>query len=465
VRRKWVAAVIVGPLVLVAASVLLWRHKHAVSQPPALQQTTKSVHADHQHQFDQILEASLAAGYPDKYAWKLFAKVNAKAGVSGTTCENVQPPRNGVTDDGTGDVCWQRWADADLDIFAKAKATSLAWPDHREMKFLPSFLNLLQVIAAEHAQGPPQSRQYGLLKQEEPGRYSEADFEAAEEYEQKLLPPAAPDWLKDPKLSRIPGEEIRLNKYAFDYVNQEQLWYQEGQKRALVCGITVNFPPESIAVKADWRVVGANDPPSFCTGDSPEYHCTYATNGVQWKLVALHIISRSLPDWVWATWEHKSNKNKKENFCHPNPCEDKFGYEYDANGNPSNQPSPELAKLLVPLGKEWENYRLHGTQISFTCPIGPTCPSGVTVLGNSVIEASFIKSSSCINCHSRAARKSNGSTPNANAYVGEPTNPDPLEDDERLGFLWSLGEDAVCRDPDPKGCKPASCPNASPSSP
>src|SRR5262249_30651277 len=57
-----------------------------------------------------------------------------------------------------------------------------------------------------------------------------------------------------------------------------------------------------------------------------------------------------------------------------------------------SQDAPELWE------NQWLNYRLKGSQIDFTDSTGVP-----TLLGNSVTEAGFVPSASCITCHGRAA--------------------------------------------------------------
>jgi hypothetical protein len=55
------------------------------------------------------------------------------------------------------------------------------------------------------------------------------------------------------------------------------------------------------------------------------------------------------------------------------------------------------------LSAEWQNYRLKGSQTLFTDTTGQPL-----LLGNSVTEAGFVQSSSCITCHGQASVDKNG---------------------------------------------------------
>jgi hypothetical protein len=52
---------------------------------------------------------------------------------------------------------------------------------------------------------------------------------------------------------------------------------------------------------------------------------------------------------------------------------------------------------------EWQNYRLKGSQVDFTDATGVP-----NLVGNSVIENSFVQTSSCMTCHANASIDSTG---------------------------------------------------------
>ena len=166
-------------------------------------------------------------------------------------------------------------------------------------------------------------------------------------------------------------------------------------------------------------------------------------------LVAFHISSKDIPNWVWTTFEHVSLPGR----CDITGCNDAYGYASNDQNRPAgtadnyvspnqrtdqlNSPSivfnpdagyplevirPEWDKLLAELdigsGRStsqvepdpediaWRNFRLKGSQVEFVNSIGQS-----TLLGNSVTEAGFMDGSSCISCHARAgaALNSDGS--------------------------------------------------------
>ncbi|MBN9673576.1 hypothetical protein [Roseibium aggregatum] len=173
-------------------------------------------------------------------------------------------------------------------------------------------------------------------------------------------------------------------------------------------------------------------------------------------LLAFHVSTKDLPNWFWATFEHVANQGR----CDWLGCNDSFGYistttlEIGGDGpqSPSGnyQPphklmnadgtsvsafdlartyvgvdriSPELDALFKATGiatadsvntsgrptpgdKAWRSYRLKGSQTNFVDPTGRP-----TLLGNSVTEAGFVNSASCISCHARAGIDDKGLVP------------------------------------------------------
>ncbi|SEB02746.1 hypothetical protein [Rubrimonas cliftonensis] len=171
-------------------------------------------------------------------------------------------------------------------------------------------------------------------------------------------------------------------------------------------------------------------------------------------LVAMTNASKALPIWHWYAIEHVSNRGR----CDYIGCNDSFGYsvngrtqagaDFGAHFIPpmielnddkidQNDPlfvagevydpavtgetiTPELAALLRGMGvgtaatdpdptaisaddPAWMNYRLKGTQTTFTTAAG--VPTG---MGATVTEGGFVNSASCTTCHSQASVDLNG---------------------------------------------------------
>ncbi len=178
-------------------------------------------------------------------------------------------------------------------------------------------------------------------------------------------------------------------------------------------------------------------------------------------LVALTNASKALPVWHWYAMEHVANRGR----CDYTGCNDSFGYAADPMAQPGadfgshfippvivrnndvevpsteardpNSPifktgevydpartgerrTAQLQTLLERLGvgiepsdpdyrrisvddPAWNNYRLKGTQTTFTTATGVPTGTGATVT-----EGGFVNSSSCATCHAQAAVDANG---------------------------------------------------------
>jgi hypothetical protein len=313
---------------------------------------------------------------PDKFAWEVFADINRTAG------------------DGTQNAIWETWA-SDFDMYGDPNHTPDWNKRHTEQ------LRLKPITQLE------------LLKQE-----------SGENLQPQFIP------------GQQGGEEVRINKPAFDFIVVQQLWYLEGQVKAFSAQHAINFPVDAREVKAVWMPIKETD--------KATYHWQYdKTDGKTYGLVALHIISKDLPNWTWATFEHIDNPAR----CAVLTCRDSFGATPATGKN--TQPSAALIALFksAGLGPEWLNYRLDGTQLNFTDATGRT-----TLLGNSVIEDGFVGTSSCITCHARstiganngrlsvfaAGRKSFNGTPDPTWFYDNPGAPNEKMKFLQLDFVWSM---------------------------
>jgi len=329
----------------------------------------------------------------DKFAWEVFVSINASTAT-----------------EGNNNVVWETWADQDL-VYGDPNHTPV-WPG-------PAIAPLkihrsLQHILATTPRGKTFS-QLNLLNRLRTRLHSDPQTSG----------PAVPKG----------GEEVRMNKPTFDFIVGNNLWYIQGQQAAFKQSTTLSFPVESKEIKAFWKVIGESD--------KPRYHWQVGADGQTYGLIALHLMTRDLPNWVWATWEHVDNPRLGKE----RPCKDTFGIGAD------KQPSSELLRLFrrAGMGPEWESYRLVGTQIDFT-----DSTNSATLLGNSEFEGSatpgqdFLRSSSCITCHARSAINGSGSSlsifkstspivsfngkPDPNWFASPSGTPLFLQRD----FVWSL---------------------------
>jgi hypothetical protein len=198
------------------------------------------------------------------------------------------------------------------------------------------------------------------------------------------------------------NEEVRRNKPTFDFIIQNGLWYTEGIAKYFAIGGSVSFPQDSIEVKAEWKPI--------TEADKPRYHWNLDSQKKLFGLTALHVISKVLPNWTWATFEHTDNPSR----CDVIGCNDSFGDKQPVTAAatprgqiyPACEPTDALLNVFAAAGLDknvWKNYCLKGSQVEFRTAAGVD-----TRLGNSRIELPFMETSSCMTCHVRAFAGPNG---------------------------------------------------------
>jgi len=318
-----------------------------------------------------------AANAPDRFAWQLFVALNQSA-------------RNG-----TQDATWETWALQD-DVYADPNnQPQFPTPAHRPLRLRPS--RQLQIFndrlkALESSGGP-----HIFFLPQQPLE-----------------------------------EEVRMNRSSFDFIVANRLWYVQGQVEAFNKQSVLTFPTDAKEVKAHWKQI--------TEADKARYHWQTGSDGNTYGLIALHIMTKDLPNWFWATWEHVDNPQR----CKQIGCRDSFGVM------PSGQLSTELVAMMnaAGMGPEWMNYRLTGSQTEFVDATGRP-----VIIGNSEVEGPFIQTSSCISCHARATVNNNGNrldifvSPNPlQGNVGvpdpswfyQPSNTGEKRKFLQLDFVWSL---------------------------
>lgn len=206
--------------------------------------------------------------------------------------------------------------------------------------------------------------------------------------------------LFDPIIADAGANENHMNKDAYEFFRKNELYNVEGQEALFnkaqavfmkaaseerpidFSEFRLDFPLNAKEVKAQWRPIGEEEKSRY------RWEEFIDANGQKkiFGLTALHITTKDLPNWLWATFEHVDNPKRDGAEPWILPTRDRAA---GANGFPE--------KMGIE-GTRWENYRLRGTQIEFTNPVGES-----TLLANSQIEQSFQTSSSCITCHARAA--------------------------------------------------------------
>lgn len=210
-------------------------------------------------------------------------------------------------------------------------------------------------------------------------------------------------------LGSVTKETIHRNRASFDYIVDNKLWYQEGLADQFDANFQVDFPAASVEIKTNWlnltRLGKVNDLQG-------EYYTVLTENDSTWALVAMHITTKDLPQWFWATFEHVSNPGR----CDYIGCHDSYG-QMPANVEPhavrDSMYTPDTLRsyltetMLAGIPDVLrDNYRLKGSQTQYTLPTGEA-----TLLGNSVTEHGFVQTSSCMTCHARASSDWQGQTP------------------------------------------------------
>jgi hypothetical protein len=236
---------------------------------------------------------------------------------------------------------------------------------------------------------------------------------------------------------RVPpgGEEVRRNKATFDYITdpKNRFHTREGLAAAFAAKREISVPTDSIEIKANWITADAVD--------RTRYYVNKASDGQEYALVALHITTKMIPNWTWATFEHEDNAGR----CDDMGCGDEFGAndpvvqpnEMPERGYPACSKKAELLSMMAEakLAQVFTHYCLKGTQVEFVTATGLP-----TLLGNSVTESGFSNTASCMTCHARASVDA----------TGKPA--------QGLGFMTPPDRnDVVC--PTPGRCSPNGNPN------
>jgi hypothetical protein len=246
-------------------------------------------------------------------------------------------------------------------------------------------------------------------------------------------------------------EEIRLNGATEDYIAGDTLWRRGGQALAAAYSEDIEFPAPAMEIKSDWielSSIGLNCsklPPGFASTIHIE-----TIDGNCFGLAGMHLISKLLDKWIWATFEPQ-NTTTNPNRCVVLGCTDAFGSKPATTRGAKTQLSDQLAALMYSanLAPEWFNYRLDGVQTGFYNP---------ELLGNSVIEGENagvpLTQASCITCHAVSSIKSNGTdgiTLLTSNPVGSPAALPSLAWIRR-DFVWSLS--AACVNSPFQTCDP-----------
>ncbi len=214
-------------------------------------------------------------------------------------------------------------------------------------------------------------------------------------------------------------EEVRLNPDTAGYITRNGLQTHAGQGAFVQKNGPFNFPASAVELKADWIQLTSMDlcdhPPQ-----NPTVHVEKATDPKSKKtycyaLAGIHINSKLLSHWMWATWEPQDNTINPMR-CWVLGCNDPWGANPAAipanQGAPRQRPTSNQTAVLTALMKqaglapEWFNYRMDGVQTEYGDQHNPT------LLGNSVTEAESVglalTQASCITCHGASSVNAQG---------------------------------------------------------
>jgi hypothetical protein len=315
---------------------------------------------------------------PDQFSWIMFARLN-----------RIAPTQATVNGKQTNSAIWETWADD--------SRTYPADPDPKSPPQWPAggvTVPMTIMATPSGLTAPPELKVLTPSVKQEIRRMQRAAATA------RNVPVAANVAIEVPA-NPNQLQETRRNKETFDFIVNNGLYYRQGLASRFQNPLPIVFPTGSVEIKADWIVIQESDKARF--------HWNYDANGNLYGLVALHILTKALPNWTWTTFEWVDNSGR----CDFIGCHDTFGFTPgDIPPNPqlggqyaTGTMTGDLKSLLQSAGVpvEFSNYRLKGSQNDFT-----TSDGRVTLLGNSVTESGFVQTSSCVTCHANAAFDSVG---------------------------------------------------------
>lgn len=343
-----------------------------------------------------------AINNPDKFAWDVFLEISKPA-----------DPNNPE-----GETMWQKeWANA-KDVFADSSKAA----DWNKIVGLPLLRDINKGLPIQQEIFNEMLLKMGLTEME------------IESLHQTSICQAVDSMILN---------ETKMNKPTFDFIVNNNMYYAEGVEAMFLSKTKIDAPTESREIKALWKPIDSSE--------KSKYHFV-EKDGKIYGLVSLHIITKDLPNWFWATFEHKDNECLSE--AEKNPLlksVDTYGK------NPDGTISKELKGDLIKNGMsdKWHNYVLRGSQIDFTSSTGENL-----ILANTYTENGFVTTSSCITCHARATVGPYDGDGNMNhlsifesrkptyvGHIGSPNsnwfyqyNPDGTKDVKYLqtDFMWSI---------------------------
>jgi hypothetical protein len=185
----------------------------------------------------------------------------------------------------------------------------------------------------------------------------------------------------------------------------------------------ITFPTPAVEIKADWLPATSLNNTFNCTTNPPVGVYVENISGTCYALVGIHVSSKLLPNWLWATFEPQ-NAVTNPNRCNPDlytSCSDPWGSIPPSSTGQATAASPALTALMVEAGlpKQFHNYRLVAAQSTYV-----DASNNAIQLGNSFVEFNagvLPHQASCITCHSYAmVSTANQENPNFGNFPGTP---------------------------------------------
>ncbi|WP_157783770.1 hypothetical protein [Bradyrhizobium liaoningense] len=298
-----------------------------------------------------------AAEWPSKHAWNLFVQLNHPA-IDKRKRRGVADCTKAIGTPGTTAI-WETWRNAATEVFLPVEPPE--WDDNSLPDERPGIVP-----------SPGAATMSALPSSADPDNASGMVSFHALRGLAGISPAFSPgDGVFD---NRGGFGETRLNKITYNFVRDECLYNRQATERYAQAIVDrkkgpINLPADSIEVKAAWVDFEKEGTPAIRRGTF--YTATY--KGRQYGLATLHIITKDIPNWFWASFHHVDTKKNEWEIP------DTFG-------------RPTILK-----GTVWENYALGGAQTDFVTSTGER-----TLLSDHYVEFGFQKSS-CITCHSTAS--------------------------------------------------------------
>ena len=323
-------------------------------------------------------DTAAARGHSDEYAWRLFVALNWPAQPAGRRADALTR----LGDDRP--TVWESWRNA-ADVYRQDGADPGTW-------------------WGGQADGRPAGQD----------RFETASLKDLPNARRVVNGVMVP-WV-DPLTSARRLTEIHMNRAAYDYIRARELYNVDGQLQAIAAG-AVRFPYGAKEVKAKWRPISA--------AERSRYRTLVVTlaDGTQrlYGLTALHIASKDLPTWFWATFEHVDNPSIPDSDHWQLASHDEFA---------CRSAPADCDRIPTGIGLEGtvrQFYRLRGTLTGFVDAGGQP-----RRLANSELETGFQSTASCITCH---ARSSLARQPGAQDRSAEVLRLPIFDGAERRGFI------------------------------